>query len=129
MPKPHKGPPRAVAPARGPALQALQAAVSSGDYSAFREATYVYEEAIRKRIGRWVERYPVVERRLKTDLTLADMVEEVFLNAFERYEDKPDNVPLGEWLEQLIDPSLKLLSEHPSEELENIQFARTLHEM
>lgn len=127
--KHQKGTQHDVLPDQEPDVQALETAVANADYSAFREATYVYEESIRKRVGRWVERYPDVERRLTTDLSLADMVEEVFLNAFERYEDRPGNVPLGQWLEQLIDPSMKLLAEHPSEELENIQFARTLREM
>lgn len=127
--KHQKGTQQLVVPEQEPDIPAIEAAVRNGDYSAFRDAMYVYEEPVRKRIGRWVERYPEVERRLNIDLTLADMVEEVFLNAFEYWDERPSNVPLGEWLEQLIDPSLKLLSEHPSEELENIQFAHTLREM
>lgn len=127
--KHQKGTQHLVVPEQEPDIPVIEAAVKSGDYSVFRDAMYVYEEPVRKRIGRWVERYPEVERRLSIDLTLADMVEEVFLNAFEYWDERPSNVPLGEWLEQLIDPSLKLLSEHPSEELENIQFAQTLREM
>lgn len=124
-----KGTQQLVVPEQEPDIPAIEAAVANGDYSGFRSAMYVYEEAVRKRIGRWVDRYPEVERRLGNELTLADMVEEVFLNAFEYWHERPSNVPLGEWLEQLIDPSLKLLSEHPSEELENIHFAHTLREM
>lgn len=127
--KHQKGTQQFVVPEQEPDIPAIEAAVHFGDYSAFRDAMYVYEEPVRKRVSRWVERYPEVERRLGADLTLADMVEEVFLNAFEYWDERPNNVPLGEWLEQLIDPSLKLLAEHPSEELENIQFAHTLREM
>ncbi len=124
-----KGTQHAVVPEQEPDVQAMEAAVRNADYSAFREAAYVYEAPLRNRIGRWVERYPEMERMLGSEFTLADMVEEVFLNAFERYDERPNNVPLGEWLEQLIDPSLKLLAENPDEEWENIQFARTLREM
>lgn len=106
----------------------LKEAVDNGDYTAFRDAIYMFEEPIRKRVGRWVQRYPEVQQAIGTDITLADLVEEVFLNAFERYDERPGSVRLGNWLEDLIDPSIKLVMEHPDEELENIRFARTLRE-
>jgi hypothetical protein len=58
--------------------------------------------------------------------TIGDFVEEVYLNAFERFEHRPNEVRLGEWLEGLIAPSVKLVAENPAEELENISFARTV---
>ncbi|HZZ81660.1 MAG TPA: hypothetical protein VFE62_24375, partial [Gemmataceae bacterium] len=58
-----------------------------------------------------------------------DAVEEVFLNAYERYPERPQALRLGEWMEELIDPSLRALLEHPDEELESINLARTLQEM
>jgi len=106
--------------------EAVAAAVRNRDYNAFREALYMYEEPIRKRAGRWVQRYPAVEAEVGRGLRMADVVEEVFLNAFERYEHRPDEELMGEWLESLIDPSVKMLLQHPDEELTNISFARTL---
>lgn len=117
-----------VVPNREPEGDKLEAAVAKGDYATFRKETYMYEEPVRKRAGRWVQRYPDVNAVIGEKLMLADIVEEVFLTAFERYHERPDKVRLGEWLEQLIDPSLKLLIDNPSEEMQNISFARTLLE-
>mgnify|MGYP006908325028 FL=1 len=44
---------------------------------------------------------------------------------FQRYDEHPREVPFGDWLEKLIDPSVKLLSEDTDEELANISFARS----
>lgn len=41
---------------------------------------------------------------------------------------RPFEVPLHQWLDDLIDPSLKALLRHPEEERENASFARTLRE-
>lgn len=121
-----KGTHHEVLPTQEPEMDALQKAVEAGDYAAFRHSTFVYEEPIRKRVGRWIQRYPDVEAQLGDRLKIEDIVEEVFLNAFEQFESRPDMMRLGEWLEQLIDPSVKQLMRHPDEELENINFARTL---
>ena len=107
---------------------AVQEAVDEGDYTAFRNDTSMYEGPVRLRIGRWVQRYPEVQAQIDEEIKLEDLVEEVFLNAFERFEERPSNVRFGDWLEELIDPSVKLVMEHPDEELENIRFARTLRE-
>lgn len=126
--KHQKGTEHDVIPEHEPDAQTLEETVAQQDYSSFRRAMYVYEEAVRKRIGRWVQRYPKMEARIGVDLELADIVEEVFLNAFERWNERPQEVLLGDWLEHLIDPSIRLLAEHPTRELENVSFARTLHE-
>lgn len=108
--------------------RAVDRAVEQGDYVEFRKLTYPFEEPLRKRIGRWIQRYPEVEAQLGERFTLADVVEEVFLNAFERYADHPREVPFGDWLENLMDPSIKLLSEHTEERLTNINFVQTAME-
>lgn len=106
----------------------LEQAVESGDYATFRRATYGYEEPVRKRIGRWIQRFPEANAMIGNRLQLDDFVEEVFLNAFENYNQRPEAVRFGDWLENLIDPSLKVLLQNPDEEMENINFARTLRE-
>jgi len=119
----------AVVANRAPDTERIKGAVAKGDYEDFRVATYPYEEDIRSRIGRWVQRYPAIDAQIGTDLKIADIVEEVFLNAFARFENRPPNVRFGDWLEQLIDPSVKLIADHPDETQQEISFARTLREM
>jgi len=120
-----KGTRQEVAPAPDPDPAALEAAVRDGDYAAFRAAAFGYEEPLRKRVGRWVERYPAVVARIDKGLKINDIVEEVFLDAFEGYGRRPTDVRFGDWLERLIDPAVKELMAHPDEELENINLART----
>jgi hypothetical protein len=107
----------------------IGAAARAGDYRTFRTILSGYEEWLRKRVGRWVQRYPEAEARVGNGLRLGDLVEEVYLNAFEHFGRRPTDVPLHEWLERLIDPSLKTMLRHPEEEQENASFARTVLEM
>ncbi len=123
--KHEKGTHQELEPSLDPNLGALDAAVRDGDYTAFRTATFPYEEAVRKRAGRWVERYPEVQARIGKGLEIADVVEEVFLTAFEQYPRRPAGLRLGDWLESLIDPAVREIQAHPDAELENINLART----
>jgi hypothetical protein len=124
-----KGTYQEVVPSREPDPERVEAAVRAGDYVQFRKATFPFEESLRKRVGRWVGRYPEVQEKVGTDLAIADVVEAVFLNAFEGYDRRPRDVRFGRWLETLIDESLKGLLQNPDEELENISFARTLRDL
>jgi len=126
--KTREGTAQEVLPEAEPDVEQLRRSVETGDYAAFRHATYVYEEPVRKRGGRWIERYPEFEERLGIAYTLDDLVEEVFLNAFERFDQRPEAVRLGKWLEELIDPSVRALLKDPDAERENIEAVRTLHE-
>lgn len=121
-----KGTHHELIPEAEPDGEAVSQAVQDGDYAAFRKALFVYEEPVRKRVGRWIARYPDVDEQIGANFQIADLVEEIFLNAFERFEQRPAERRLGLWLEDLIDPSIKLLLQHPDEELENIAFARTI---
>lgn len=121
-----KGTRHDVLPTNDVDMPAVQAAIDQGDYVEFRKQMSVYEEPLRKRVGRWIQRYPVLDDQLGDRFDLADVVEEVFLNAYERFEHRPEAVPLGTWLEHLIDPSLKILARDTVEELDNISFARSL---
>ena len=106
-------------------LSRIEAAVSDSNYEAFRRACDVYEEPVRKAVGRWIQRYPALNAEIGETVPIADIVEEVFLNAFEQFEAKPDNVPMAEWFEGLIDPALTDLTMQPDEELDNVSFVRT----
>jgi hypothetical protein len=103
---------------------ALVDAVRAGDYAAFRIAIAGFEDPVRLRAGRWVERYPEVQARMGHGLEINDVVDEVFLDAFEQFEHRPNDVPLGDWLENLLGPAVRALEAHPDEELENINMAR-----
>jgi len=110
-----------------PEWPAITAAVEEGDYAAFRRALSVYEDGLAQRVGREIERFPTAAMALGDELLLSEVVEEVFLNAFEEFAaGAPKGVALSIWLEGLIAPSIRALLEHPETEKENIAFARTL---
>jgi hypothetical protein len=106
----------------------LAEAVRNGDYRSFRTALTPYEEWVRKQVGRWVQRYPEAEAQVGGRLLLGDVIEEVYLNAFEGFTGRPTEVRFSEWLDGLIDPSLKALLRHPDEERQGATLARTLRE-
>jgi hypothetical protein len=90
---------------------------------------FPFEESVRTRAGRWIQRYPDLQAELNEKLSLADVVEELFLTAFERFDDRPQNVPFEHWLEGLIDPAVKMLANSTAEELDNISYLRTWQEI
>jgi ribosome-associated translation inhibitor RaiA len=104
---------------------AIEASVSAGDYAAFRAATLSYDEELRMRIGRLVQRHPDFDAEIGSRVEIADVLEEVFLMAFDQYRDRHADVPFGTWLEELVDPAIKALQQHHDEEMENIAMART----
>ncbi|QDU38189.1 hypothetical protein Mal4_25130 [Maioricimonas rarisocia] len=114
-----------IEPTRVPDVLALRQAVDDNDYIAFRRECDVYSEPLRKRVGRWIQRYPALEARIGEQLSIADIVDEVLINAFDRFDQKPDDVPISDWLEHLVEPSLADLVRHIDEELENISQLRT----
>src|SRR5262245_48098504 len=93
--KQEKGTHQEIEPSSEPDAAALEGAVRAGDYTAFRTATFPFEEAVRKRAGRWVGRLPEVQARIGRGLEIADIVEEVFLTAFEQYDRRPPGVRFG----------------------------------
>ncbi|HVK16792.1 MAG TPA: hypothetical protein VM533_07575 [Fimbriiglobus sp.] len=123
--KQEKGTHQEMTPATPIDPAALDAAAQAGDYAAFRAAVTPYEDAVRLRAGRWVERYPEVQARMGRGLEVIDIVEGVFLAAFEGYEARPTGVRFGNWVEGLIDPTVRAIAHHPDEELENINMARS----
>jgi tRNA(adenine34) deaminase len=107
---------------------ALGVAASVGDYQNFRNLLATYEDWLRLRVGRWLERYPAAEVELGRRVKIGDLLEEVLLNAFERYDQRSGDVPLHEWLDSLLDPSLQTYFKHPVEERENISLVRTVRD-
>jgi ribosome-associated translation inhibitor RaiA len=105
-------------------LGAIDDAVAAGDYAAFRRATLPFEDAIQMRAGRWVQRFPGYEARIGRDVKMSDVVEEVFLTAFDQFPKRSAGVPLGEWMEGRIDPAVKTLMTRTAEEMENINLVR-----
>jgi ribosome-associated translation inhibitor RaiA len=115
-----------VQPSALPDQAAIDAAVRDGDYAAFRVAAFPFEEPVRRRVGRWVERYPEMDAQIGKRLQIADIVEGVFLDAFENHATRPKTDSFGEWLERLMDRAVRELLKKPDAELENIRLARTV---
>jgi len=118
-----------VVPTNLPEHDEIEAAVQENDYPRFRSATMMYEEPVRKRVGRWIQRYPELESVLGQQLEIADIVEDVFLTAFDQFEHKSTNLMPGQWLEKLIDPVIHDIIDHPDRELENISMARSARDV
>lgn len=127
--KTQEGTRQEIEPTAIPDVEKIDAAARAGDYRAFRRAAYPYEESVRRRLGRWIKRYPELEAQLGERLSLADLVEEVFLNAFERFSSRPEQVRFGQWLEDLIDPSVRAMADDAENEEQAVSFSRTLQEM
>jgi DNA-directed RNA polymerase specialized sigma24 family protein len=73
-------------------------------------------------VGRWIQRYPQIEARLGASLSIDDIVEDVFLTAFDGFRTGTEQ-RLGEWLEKLIHQSVRLLLRSPAEK-ENVRLVR-----
>jgi ribosome-associated translation inhibitor RaiA len=104
---------------------ALDAAAASRDYSAFRAAIAPYEDWLRLRVGRWVERYPDVQARMGRDFDVLDLSEGVFLAAFEQHPHRHAEVRYRDWLEGLIDPTVRAFAHDAAGEMENVNMARS----
>lgn len=103
----------------------LGEAVKAGDYHAFRRALLSQEEPLRMRVGRWVQRYPAIQDEVGRTFEIADLVEEVFLLAFEQYCHRPTHLRMQEWLDSLIDPAVKTFWSAPDERVA-ASFAQSL---
>lgn len=113
-----------VQPNQLPDNDELHKAVDEMDYDRFRDLLAVYDESLENRVGRWIQRYPEIEVQLGQGLNISEIVEEVYLNAFDQFADRPP-LRLGEWLESLIDPSVQLLLKQPDEEKANLSFIQS----
>jgi ribosome-associated translation inhibitor RaiA len=113
-----------VQPIQSPDNDQLQHAVDEMDYPRFRDLMAVYDESLEGRVGRWVQRYPEIQDQLGQGLNISEIVEEVYLIAFDQFADRPP-LRLGEWLESLIDPAIQLLLKQPDEEKANLSFIQS----
>jgi len=118
----------AVVAPEDPAAGPLAEAAGAGDYRRFRTALAGYEDWLRLRVGRLIQRDPEAQARLGKELRLGDVVEEVYLEAFERFTGRPTDVRLSEWLDGLVVPSIRALLRHPDEEGQAASLARTVRE-
>jgi hypothetical protein len=117
----------AVVASSEPDLGVVGKAFQRRDYQAFRNALLGYDEHVRLRVGRWIQRYPEIERELGRSFEIADLVEEVFLLAFERHGERPPHFNMGQWLDELIDPAVKSFYRDPEDRLA-AGFAQSLAE-
>lgn len=103
-------------------------AYRTADYEAFRKAISDYERPLRMRVGRWIQRYPQLQANVGVTFEISDLLEELFLTAFDQYGHRPKQLSLYEWLVNLIDPAVKSFW-HKSEDREAVSYAQTLTEL
>jgi len=108
-----------------PEFDRLAQAVRDQDYRTFRNGVQLDDEFVRLRVGRWVQRYPEIQQEIGRSLLIGDLVEEVFLVAFEKYNERPPHMNLHDWLEALIDPAVKAYFRDPQER-EAVSYAQSL---
>jgi ribosome-associated translation inhibitor RaiA len=124
-----KGTAQEIVASQVPHHEAMQQAVDDEDYFAFRRETQMFEEGVRKRVGRWLQRYPDLNELIGQRLEIADFVEGVFLTAFDRFYEKPTEVPPGDWLESLIDRVIHEIADDPDQQLEVIRMVRSAQDV
>jgi hypothetical protein len=120
---------RAIVAPEDPDSGPLAEAAEAQDYAKFRRLMANYEDWLRLRIGRWLQRYPEANAEVGGRLRIGDLVEEVFLNAFEHYAARPAVKSLHAWLDDLLDPSLRTFWDHLVEERESVSVARSLRDL
>ena len=108
---------------------AVTEAVGSGNYGQYRRLMFPFESALRMRIGRWVERYPQVNQMIGDRIAIADIMEEVFMLAFDRHDQWTPGLMYGPWLETLVDPAVEAIANDPEGELQAIGFQRSWLEL
>jgi hypothetical protein len=113
---------------RDPDAGPIAAAVNNGEYRAFRNALVSYEDWLRNRVGRWLQRYPEAEERIGDGLLIGDLVEEVYLQAFEQYARRPKDTRMSEWLDRLVDAATTEFLRNPDEVREEASLARTVRQ-
>ena len=104
-------------------VSAMIQTVENDDYLEFRRQMDVFEPALRERISRWLGKYPEIQAQFEWPVSVSDIVEEVFLNAFDQFDLRSHNVPPGDWLESLIDPSVQAILQSPDDEYMRIEFS------
>lgn len=108
-------------------------AIESDDYLSFRKAMWPLEPALRRRVSEWLRRYPDLESMILADddaaFSTADLVEEVFMLAFDQYGKWPREMFFGQWIETLIDPALENFANDPAGEAEKINYIRSALEV
>ncbi len=102
----------------------LDAARQQHDYARFRSGLDGFTASLTERIGRWVQRYPEVEAALGDGITISDLVEDVFFHAYDRFDERKQAVPPGDWLDGLVDESIQDFLRSPETELANISYAK-----
>jgi hypothetical protein len=107
---------------------ALGLAIQRQDYREFRRALIGYEDLLRAQVANWVGRYPQMTRQLGETIDVDDIVEEVFLMAFDEFPERLTEQTMSEWIRHLIDPAVKAIWHNP-EEREAAEFARTFSAM
>lgn len=121
-----KGPRQSIQPVAEFDVGGLIQAIENDDYIEFRQQMDVFEPALSARIARWLGKYPEIQDEADWPISVSDIVEEVFLNAFDKFDHRSHDVPPGDWLESLIDPSVQAILQSPDNEYQRIAFSNAV---
>jgi ribosome-associated translation inhibitor RaiA len=103
----------------------LGRAVKDQDYRRFRLALATHESWVRSNVLHWLMRYPQINAQIGRQFDVDDAAEEVFLMAFERFGDRPDEKTISQWLTEFVDPAVKAVADDPQER-QAASYARTV---
>ena len=77
------------------------------DYESFRDALSVYETNLYRKAEQAIDDSTEFQDFTSEEISLCDIVEGVYRIAFERFALRPTDMGVGEWLETLIDESIR----------------------
>jgi len=117
-----------VEPTRQVSGAEVQEAIERDDYSGYRTAVSPFEPSLHDRVGRWVQRTPEVQAMIGDRLTIADIVEETFMLSFDQFDRWRSDQWFGQWLEELVDPAIRVLVHGSDEELQAVRFQQSWRE-
>ena len=107
----------------------LRRAYGKDDCQEFFAELAGHRHTILSHVREWVRRRVGITIDASDERVLDDLVDEVMLSAFERYESRPSSLRIGDWIEILIDPALRSMLGRPDEPNEAVSYARSLREM
>ncbi|KAA5546117.1 hypothetical protein FYK55_04265 [Roseiconus nitratireducens] len=88
---------------------ALQRAVEQNNYAQFRAQLYPLEPHLHERIGREVRCDVMPDEAHADHLFMADIIEDLFLMAFEQFDQRPQDITFVQWLDSLIAPTIAFI--------------------
>ncbi len=84
----------------------LARAVREADFPQFRDAIGGCDDSLSRQVESQIAENPELEALRGEDLVTSEILEEIYLRAFERFRDR-DSAAVSTWIEDLIDPCIQ----------------------